>query len=71
MILKRRGTKKYADEMGYVVDIGFNAFLPLEKAGINLDSKPERLALVGQVCEFEIMRLDEERFQIDVSRIVS
>ena len=53
--------------LGYVVDIGTNAFLPLEEAGIELGSETARLALVGQVYEFDITRLDEIKLQVDVS----
>lgn len=70
-VMKTVLLKKWGDRpkrLGYVVDIGTNAFLSLEEAGIERGAESTRLAMVGQVFEFDIIRLDENRLQVDVSR---
>lgn len=54
--------------LGYVVDIGINAFLAVEDAAIHPLSESGRLALVGQELEFDILRIDEAIMQVDLSR---
>jgi len=50
---------------GFVVDIGMNAFLSLDEACIEPGSEGR---LFGLDLELDIMRLDEIRLQVDVSR---
>jgi hypothetical protein len=68
VLQKKRGSRP--KRLGYVVDIGVNAFLAVDEADIEKcsDFEQQRLALVGAELELDIVRLDEERFQVDVSR---
>jgi hypothetical protein len=67
----KKGGRGRDKRLGYVVDIGVNAFLRVEHAGLKSKSPSERLSLVGQECQFTIDRLDEERLQVDVKRITA
>ncbi|MBQ4838114.1 S1 RNA-binding domain-containing protein [Pseudoalteromonas luteoviolacea] len=53
---------------GYIVDIGVNAFLSEEEASLKPLSRTESKRLLGETLEFEIIRLCENTFQIDLSR---
>jgi ribosomal protein S1 len=66
----RKGGRNRPARLGYVVDIGTNAFLAVENAGLEHPSYAARLALVGQILEFDIIRLDEVKLQVDVTRRV-
>jgi hypothetical protein len=61
------GTKRPA-RTGYIVDIGVNAYLPMKEANIDPGVDAEIRSLIGRVFDFEIIRLDQEHLQVDVSR---
>ena len=61
----KRGGRMRSKRLGYVVDIGTNAFLPLEETGIHPGSESARLAMVGKILEFDIIRLDELKLQVE------
>jgi len=51
---------------GFIVDVGINAYLPYDQ----FDYRKIRSidSIIGKTYEFEITRLDIERFQVDLSR---
>jgi hypothetical protein len=66
----QKGGRNRPSRLGYVVDIGTNAFLTVENAGLKYPSNAQRIALVGQVLEFDIIRVDEIKLQVDLARHV-
>jgi hypothetical protein len=66
VLLSKWGNR--AKQLGYVVDIGINAYLSVEEAVIEPYSESARLAMVGRTFKFDIIRVDEYRLQVDVSR---
>ncbi len=56
------------NRLGFVVDIGVNAFLPLAEADIPRETRQD---FVGQEIDVEIVRMDEATGQVDVSQRAS
>lgn len=67
-LVSKKGGYGRQKRLGYVVDIGVNAYMPMEEASVTPLSPTERNSLVGQSVEVLITRLDEEKLQVDVSR---
>ncbi len=61
-----KGTVKHRVKGGFMIDIGIDAFLP----GSQVDVAPVRNLdeLVGQECDFKILKINMERCNIVVSR---
>ena len=51
---------------GFIVDVGINAYLPYDQFDYRKIRSPE--TIIGNTYEFEITRVDIEKFQIDLSR---
>jgi hypothetical protein len=61
----RSGTHK-SKGWGFIVDVGINAYLPYDQFDYRKIRSPD--TIIGNTYEFEITRLDIEKFQIDLSR---
>lgn len=66
-VLKTHRIKGRKDRLGFVVDIGVNAFLPLHEA--NVPNAYSRQDFVGRDIEVEIVMMDEQSGRVDLSQL--